>query len=273
MSLIMPGAGLFKQIHAAEIGYVYAGGERIARTIDHALLQSYVADNKDSVVNVVDGVTPLAGVTYQYDAYGLVLKSPAMDIPNPFQYNGEWTDDFSQLQYLRARFYTPTLMRFVQQDSYDLANRFNYGDGNPIVNSDPSGHFSVVNFAISFVPGYGTYNAFNKNLPIFDKIISIGVDAAVIIGGVYIRYQKIVNARQIDFRDVKDIIEVEEEEEKRVETIQAFAGKNGLVIEEQPNHTPIGVQPNQSHRSSFEFGEDANIENIENISVHDKNLI
>ena len=66
MSLIMPGAGLFKQIHAAEIGYVYAEGERIARTIDHALLQSYVADSKGSVVNVVDGTAPVAGVSGQW---------------------------------------------------------------------------------------------------------------------------------------------------------------------------------------------------------------
>jgi RHS repeat-associated protein len=141
---------LLNPFYAAEISYVYAGSERIARTIDHALLQSYVADNKDSVLNVVDGVAPVTGVTYQYDAYGVVLKSPTISIPNPFQYNGEWTDQFSQLQYLRARFYHPKLMRFVQQDSFDLANRFNYGDGNPIVNSDPSGHFELSSFAFSW---------------------------------------------------------------------------------------------------------------------------
>ena len=184
MSLIMLGAGLFKQIYAAEIGYVYAGGERIARSVDNEQLQSYVADSKGSVLNLTDGTAPVAGVTYQYDAYGLVLKSPAMDIPNPFQYNGEWTDNFSQLQYLRARFYTPTLMRFVQQDSYDLANRFNYGDGNPIVNSDPSGHFasSWLNYVlggIGLVVGVvGAYYSGGSSLN-----VGAGVASALISGG------------------------------------------------------------------------------------------
>ena len=75
-------------------------------------------------------------------------------------------------------------MRFVQQDSYDLANRFAYGDGNPIVNSDPSGHFSVLNFtktfALSAIPGYGTYISFERHDPRGFKMLSIISDVATV---------------------------------------------------------------------------------------------
>ncbi|WP_395946691.1 hypothetical protein [Caedibacter taeniospiralis] len=103
-SVMLISTCLFNQVNAANIDYVYAGGERIARTVDDTELQSYVTDNKGNVLNLTDGTAPVAGVSYQYDGYGSVLKLPAMDIPNPFQYNGEWTDDFVELQYLRARF-------------------------------------------------------------------------------------------------------------------------------------------------------------------------
>ncbi len=62
---------------------------------------------------------------------------------NPFQYDGYYYDPESSLYYLNARYYSPTLMQFISMDSYDLANRYGYCDGNPIGNEDPSGHFPL----------------------------------------------------------------------------------------------------------------------------------
>ena len=223
-----------------------------------------MADNKGNVLNLTDGTAPVAGVTYQYDAYGVVLKSPTISIPNPFQYNGEWTDSFSQLQYLRARFYHPKLMRFVQQDSYDLVNRFSYGDGNPIVNSDPSGHFSVVNFAISWlVPGYETYYAFKKDLPIYDKIISIGMDAATIISigwGVYKGYQKI--AGDISIKDFQGKSELEKFQSPQVQLQDSNPIVNKVekaeheqnyrnTLEKEPEGNTLGMDKRMSKGKEF----------------------
>ncbi len=48
-------------------------------------------------------------------------------------------------------------MQFISMDSYDLANRYAYCDGNPIGNEDPTGHNP---FAMSLIPGYGLYEAY-----------------------------------------------------------------------------------------------------------------
>lgn len=59
---------------------------------------------------------------------------------NPYRYDGYYYDTESGLYYLNARYYSPELMQFISRDTYDLANRYAYCDGNPIGNVDPSGH-------------------------------------------------------------------------------------------------------------------------------------
>ncbi len=45
-------------------------------------------------------------------------------------------------------------MQFISMDTYDLANRYGYCDGNPIGNVDPSGHMSgLSNFFVQFTAG------------------------------------------------------------------------------------------------------------------------
>ncbi len=69
------------------------------------------------------------------------LKAASFGIvENPFQYSGEYRDSESGLDYLSARYYHPTMHRFIQRDSYQLLNRYAYVKGNPIMNVDPSGH-------------------------------------------------------------------------------------------------------------------------------------
>ena len=90
--------------------------------------------------------------TRQYNAFGVVVNdeksanalkvnSHSLTIAdNPFAYNGYYSDPESNLYYLNARYYSPTLMQFISMDTYDLANRYGYCNGNPIGNEDPSGH-------------------------------------------------------------------------------------------------------------------------------------
>jgi len=55
-------------------------------------------------------------------------------------WDGEYNDLDTGLVYLRARFYSPGLMRFINADTVNVANLYNFGNGDPIDNLDPSGH-------------------------------------------------------------------------------------------------------------------------------------
>lgn len=84
--------------------------------------------------------------TYSYDAYG-VTTSAGLCVDNPYQYNAEYTDELTDLQYLRARYYRAQTGSFITEDTYkgDITtplslNRYTYTHNNPLVNKDPSGH-------------------------------------------------------------------------------------------------------------------------------------
>ena len=58
---------------------------------------------------------------------------------NPFRYCGEYFDIETGFIYLRARYYDPTLGRFISEDpARDEINWYLYCNGNPVNASDPS---------------------------------------------------------------------------------------------------------------------------------------
>ena len=64
---------------------------------------------------------------YTYDAFG-VEQNPDSTDPNPFRYCGEYLDRETGTYYLRARYYSPEMGRFTQEDTHwNPANRL-YGD-------------------------------------------------------------------------------------------------------------------------------------------------
>ncbi|REE81238.1 RHS repeat-associated protein [Paenibacillus taihuensis] len=84
---------------------------------------------------------------YQYDIWGNIL-SQSETIHNPFKYSGELYDDKTKLQYLRARWYDPSVGRFLNEDTYEgqvdnplSLNRYTYVHNNPLTNVDPTGHW------------------------------------------------------------------------------------------------------------------------------------
>jgi RHS repeat-associated protein len=79
----------------------------------------------------------------EYSAYGLTFWKQG-DMATPFLYNGQAgvQTDPNGLLNMRARYYSPYLMRFLNADPSGFSggpNWFAYADGNPISKSDPFG--------------------------------------------------------------------------------------------------------------------------------------
>ena len=76
---------------------------------------------------------------YAYDAFGNLTRNNAEDI-NPFRYCGEYFDQETGFIYLRARYYSPEIGRFVSEDPVrDGLNWYVYANNNPVNYIDPWG--------------------------------------------------------------------------------------------------------------------------------------
>lgn len=79
----------------------------------------------------------------EYAPYGETIHSEG-DMATPFLYNGQYgvQTDANGLLHMRARYYSPYLMRFLNADPIGFSggsNWFAYADGNPISKNDPFG--------------------------------------------------------------------------------------------------------------------------------------
>lgn len=145
----------------------------------------YEYDGKGSVVDLSNTKGKKA-TTYAYDAYGNVTVS-GNNVANPYQYNAEYVDDVTGLQYLRARYYRAETGSFITADTYAgeienplSLNRYTYTHNNPIMGKDPSGH----SLWSSIKKGYNSAkNWVNDNIvkPIGNTIKTIGSK----IGGIF----------------------------------------------------------------------------------------
>jgi RHS repeat-associated protein len=81
-----------------------------------------------------------------YEAYGTALATAYAN--NPYGYRGYYTDTETGFAYLNARYYDPATQRFTQEDTYwgdnMQRNLYAYCSGNPVMYTDPSGHYKQV---------------------------------------------------------------------------------------------------------------------------------
>ncbi|WP_409177277.1 RHS repeat-associated core domain-containing protein [Brevibacillus fortis] len=105
----------------------------------------YLGDSLGNVKKIVDKNGQVLN-TYEYDIWGnIVSKSESM--ANPFTYTSEIYDAETGLYYLRARYYDPSVGRFISEDAYKgqvenplSLNRYTYVHNNPLRFVDPSGN-------------------------------------------------------------------------------------------------------------------------------------
>ncbi|WP_000374315.1 RHS repeat domain-containing protein, partial [Leptospira interrogans] len=110
-------------------------------------------DHLGSIQMITDGAGnpasgPEPGVSYvSYEPYGSIIRNDSYG-PDIFRYKftGQIEDKETGLYYYKARYYEPTLGRFLQADSVVMPtnvngmNRYMYVDGNPVSYTDASGN-------------------------------------------------------------------------------------------------------------------------------------
>jgi RHS repeat-associated protein len=124
--------------------YVYGHG--LLHQEEAGQVHTYHHDRRGDTVVITDGngtVTDRA----DYSPYGqLLTRTGTTD--TPFLFNGRWgvQTDANGIYYHRARYYSPDLRRFLNQDtvlgsiaSAASMNRFAYANGNPVSMIDPYG--------------------------------------------------------------------------------------------------------------------------------------
>ncbi len=129
-------------------------------------------------------------VTYEYDAWGNVLKSDAKGIAadNPFGYAGYMYDKEIGMYYLVARYYNPEHGVFLSvdpdpgdEDDPVTMNGYTYADNNPVMLTDPDGHFAWMVLNAGFA-AYDGYQAYKKN---GWKAAAVAVGVGLVGGAAY----------------------------------------------------------------------------------------
>ncbi len=100
----------------------------------------YLYDGLGSVTEIIDANETIVNF-YRYSPFGSVLVKEET-VYNPYQFTGRQFDKESGLYHYRARAYSPSIGRFMQQDPagmVDGANMYAYVGNNPTNMVDPSG--------------------------------------------------------------------------------------------------------------------------------------
>jgi RHS repeat-associated protein len=103
----------------------------------------YQRDGLGSVSSLSTAAGSLTN-TYSYDSFGSTTASTG-SVSNPFRYTGREFDSETGVYQYRARYYDPSVGRFMSEDPvwYGTFNLYNYVGGNPVNYTDPSGRRRV----------------------------------------------------------------------------------------------------------------------------------
>ena len=135
---------LCKTTHGITTKYVYGRG--LIAEEKQGCFKTYHFDSRGSTVAITDANGNITD-TFAYDTYGKLISRTGTSFVI-FGYNGKdgVVTDKNGLIYMRARYYSPDMKRFVNADIVPgkisnavTLNRFAYANGNPVSFVDPFG--------------------------------------------------------------------------------------------------------------------------------------
>jgi RHS repeat-associated protein len=132
--------GLPQVLQDSTTQYVYGPAGMLLEQVSSNGTVLYYHQDQLGSTRVLTNATGTTVATYSYDAYGNVTAQTG-SVTNPFQYAGQYTDEESGLQYLRARYYDPATGQFLTRDPLAAQTQEPYGytGGDPLNASDPRG--------------------------------------------------------------------------------------------------------------------------------------
>ena len=126
---------------------IILGRQLLARKINGSWYY-YIYNAHGDVIGLADDSGSIVN-TYKYTPWG-EIRSETETVDNPIKYAGEYYDDELGMIYLRARYYDPTVGRFISYDAEEGEisnpldmNRYVYCRNNPVRYVDPSVEFAA----------------------------------------------------------------------------------------------------------------------------------
>ena len=167
---------------------VYDSGEIIGAYLGNVPeYDLYCTDMQGSTSALIDDSLDISG-GYRYSDYGEVTSFEDTPSDNEVCYTGAVYDSTTGEQYLRARYYDPETAVFTAQDilkggvmDESLWNSYAYCNGDPVNNTDSTGHYSVkktIKYANKYAPKH------NPKYPVFREDCTNFVSQCVFAGGI-----------------------------------------------------------------------------------------
>ncbi len=158
---------LFETSGSRNTKYVFLGGQRVAAVTNSPSIGSttlYYHTDHLGGANILTDSTGFKKELIEYEPFGVESRHEKYGSSEEiawYYFTGKKTDDESGLIYFGARYYDPSLGRFITPDTYipgfsnpQALNRYSYCLNNPINRIDPDGHWSWKKFFKSFVSAF-----------------------------------------------------------------------------------------------------------------------
>ena len=184
--------------------YTHALGidEPLAMLRDNTM-SYYLADGLGSVTSLTDSKGNPA-LTYLYDSFGNLTASTG-SISNPFLYTGREFDAETGLYFYRARYYNPSIGRFISEDPIRFVGgikSYYYCLNNPVNLLDPLGLWGI-NYGGSLMGIDFSATLYDSNRGWFPSTTTdIGVSTTAFGGGLQITFDTPVESRANPCEDV-----------------------------------------------------------------------
>lgn len=150
---------LYEESGTRKTKYFFLGDTRVASSTNGNILY-YHGDHLGSA-NVLTDASGVKKELTEYEPFGKISRSNKLGSSDEiarYYFTGQKLDDETGLYFYNARYYDPSLGRFISPDTIvqspsnpQTLNRYTYAGNNPVNNIDPTGHSFWKSFLRGFV--------------------------------------------------------------------------------------------------------------------------